>query len=625
MLCSLLVLTSLGQLQGQEEVLEGSLPTVVVQEERVEVYSDGQKAERFDSLDLQLVGLDNVGDLLQQSNSVFLRSYAPGGLSTASSRGTGYRHTAVLWNGFNLQSPMNGGNDLNLLPVFLMDDVQMSYGGGSALFGSGAIGGSLQLNNSPSGPMGQSGGLQLSAGSFQDLGQYAKYNIRTKRFASSLKAFHRQAQNDFRFRDQGQIRRQQQSHFQQFGLLQSLQYRLGPSQVVRAWGWYQNSDRQIPPNRTARNNREMQKDISLRLAAEWQYIARQGVIKSRAAFLDEQLDYSSDIVQNSASRTRSLDWQTEWDHQWHPKWRLNGGLQFIHRQAEAPSAFSSNPNRQQYALFGSLKTQQTHWSANLSIRQELVDGSFVPFTASLGGQYQAFKGWQLKGRAYRSYNLPTFNDLYWAGAGGTGNPNLEAESGWGTELGLALEGGNKWPWEQSLHLYSQWIDNWIQWLPSSGFNWEPGNLRSVWARGLEYQWKLGRQWGSTTWQFSTNYHLSLSSIHKTGPNESSALQGKQLIQTPLHSGSAQIRLLWPLLSITYTHLWTGKRFTTSDNAESQDAYQLATLRLRRRFLRWPLQPSASLHIHNLWDHAYEVVPLRPMPLRHFRLQLGIQF
>jgi len=70
-----------------------------------------------------------------------------GSIATSAIRGASAGHTVVVWNGLALQSPMLGLLDLSMLPSGLVDEVSIQYGGQSTLWGSGAIGGVIHLNN----------------------------------------------------------------------------------------------------------------------------------------------------------------------------------------------------------------------------------------------------------------------------------------------------------------------------------------------------------------------------------------------------------------------------------------------------------------------------------------------
>ncbi|MBQ0740765.1 Plug domain-containing protein, partial [Aquimarina celericrescens] len=68
-------------------------------------------------------------------------------VSSPSFRGTTAQQTAVVWNGFNINSQFNGQTDFNTLLVDGFDELSVRPGGGSVIYGTGAIGGSIHLKN----------------------------------------------------------------------------------------------------------------------------------------------------------------------------------------------------------------------------------------------------------------------------------------------------------------------------------------------------------------------------------------------------------------------------------------------------------------------------------------------
>jgi iron complex outermembrane receptor protein len=72
-----------------------------------------------------------------------------GGTATPSLRGTGAGHTGLTWNGVNISHPMLGQSDLSLVPVGLIDDIQIFYGGASMPLSNGGIGGIINLETHP--------------------------------------------------------------------------------------------------------------------------------------------------------------------------------------------------------------------------------------------------------------------------------------------------------------------------------------------------------------------------------------------------------------------------------------------------------------------------------------------
>ena len=68
-------------------------------------------------------------------------------VSSPSFRGTNASQTAVIWNGININSQLNGQTDFNTINTTNFDAIDIRSGGGSVQYGSGAIGGSIHLNN----------------------------------------------------------------------------------------------------------------------------------------------------------------------------------------------------------------------------------------------------------------------------------------------------------------------------------------------------------------------------------------------------------------------------------------------------------------------------------------------
>jgi len=66
----------------------------------------------------------SLAELLSAHTPVFVKAYGKGTLATASFRGTAASHTKVLWNGFEINSPMLGQVDLSLVPNNFYKDVE---------------------------------------------------------------------------------------------------------------------------------------------------------------------------------------------------------------------------------------------------------------------------------------------------------------------------------------------------------------------------------------------------------------------------------------------------------------------------------------------------------------------
>ena len=120
------------------------VPEVDLIENRLDLHKIG--AQQF-FLDSTLTKNSNsLSDLLRQNGPIFVKEY--GALSTAFFRGTPAAYTQLLWNGIPLNSLSTGIVDLGLFPTNIFSEIKLNSGGNSTLSGSGAIAGSIQLNNS---------------------------------------------------------------------------------------------------------------------------------------------------------------------------------------------------------------------------------------------------------------------------------------------------------------------------------------------------------------------------------------------------------------------------------------------------------------------------------------------
>ena len=93
------------------------LQSVTIQATKAEVQQTTNRVELLDTSAYARLTSSSISDLLNRESGLFIKSYGAGALATVSLRGSAAAHTAVYWNGFNLQSPMHGVTDLSLIPA----------------------------------------------------------------------------------------------------------------------------------------------------------------------------------------------------------------------------------------------------------------------------------------------------------------------------------------------------------------------------------------------------------------------------------------------------------------------------------------------------------------------------
>ncbi len=120
-----------------------TIEEIQVKANRLEQYLIGSSVQQIDSQTLNNYQSQSLAELLSHQSLVSVKTYGPGGVAGISIRGGGSHHASVIWNGINIQSPMNGEVNFSTLPVSFIDKAYIQFGGATTLFGSGTATGSI--------------------------------------------------------------------------------------------------------------------------------------------------------------------------------------------------------------------------------------------------------------------------------------------------------------------------------------------------------------------------------------------------------------------------------------------------------------------------------------------------
>ncbi|MDX2285520.1 MAG: TonB-dependent receptor [Bacteroidia bacterium] len=615
--CRLLLLLSLlstapAALHAQKPDSLRQLDPVAIEAYRLKALAAGQRQEPLAPALLDRFASATLGELLAGAGYAFVRAYSPGGLASPALRGSGAAHTAVLWNGFNLQSPLNGQADLTLFPVWLLGEATLLHGGLGAQIGSGALGGAIVLQT----PHAPGPGLRIRAlaGAESPGNWQSGLSLQLRHGARSAHTswIRQQAANRFAYEPPGGARtRQTGAAWQQQGFLHSERWQLGRRQHLQLHLWHQDALRQLPP-------RARQTDRALRLLAAWTWSGTRSEYTLRAARLHESLRYTDSLLALD-ELSGGVSWLAEAEalHRIGRRHRIHGGIQASRIRAQADGYGSQAFAQGRLAAFASWQAAWERCTGTLSLRQEQAGGRLLPPMPSLGLTAQLRPGLALRAGAGRMYRLPTFNDRYWRPGG---NPDLQSETGWSQELGADLSAASgRWAASAALTAFSSRIDRWIVWLPGSGY-WSPANARRVWARGIESQAQAQMQAGKTLLLASLRYAFTRST-HQLALRDGDESLGKQLIYTPAHQAALSAALRRGPWALECLHTWTGRRYTTTDHAGSLPGFLLGGAAASYRLQAGRQLLEIQLRTENLWNVRYQVVAGRPMPLRYLGASL----
>ncbi|MCB0402139.1 MAG: TonB-dependent receptor plug domain-containing protein [Flavobacteriales bacterium] len=629
----LFLIFSVGRSYGQDSTQRYALPEFRFSA-KPELMFDAVNTQQLDSSILNRYSTDNIAVVLSENSAATIRSYGVAGISSVSLRGGNANHTAVIWNGFNLQDPLNGGFNFAQSSSNLIDNISIQYGGGSTVYGSGAVGGVILLDNQAAFNRPFTATALARTGSFGMQGYQLQFGHGTKKISTRLRLFHHQINNDFEFENVASIGHPTQkylnAYMKQQGLLYEFYYRPASNQVLGSQLWLQSNFREIPGNMTIAYQEDLeehQHDDWLRWGLNWKktgakvnYEARTGIFYNRSTYVNSLIDLTSH--NNSFKNTTEVMGTVRLLK------KNQASLGIINQYTVGLSDnFNNNPTLNSSAIYlaPSFKFGKKV-TLNTSIREEWYNGSLTPLTYALNGKYLFYKNWYLCTGFSKNYKTPNFNDLYWNGAFASGNKNLESEHGYSGDVGLGIkQHRNKLSLQHEVTFFQSSIQNQIQWI-AAGSNWSPRNVKQVDTKGVEL--KSATTWSitsKTALTFRLNYAYTDARVTEKSPEESNDVLDKQLTYIPYYQGNTYLGLEIGNILIDMNVQYVGYQFTRSDNLEWLDAYTLTGAGLQYTFKKHDFKTSLFGKMNNIFNTVYEVRQWYPMPRMNYEIGIKLTF
>jgi iron complex outermembrane receptor protein len=611
-----------------------------------DTYQNSFKKTKIDTLIKRDFEHFDLGQLLSAFSPVFIKSYGKGSISSASFRGTAASHTQVLWNDFAINSPMLGQVDFSYVPESFFDEVGLLYGGGSLYKTSGALGGSVLLDNNTNQSKRPLLHINQSLGSFGSYNTAVSLNLRTENFSSGTRAMFQSSKNDFSYYNNGVLpsewMMQQNASFMNGGFLQQFSWQLTPYQRLSLMSWNQWNNRNIPPIMTnvykGGNPEEYQNTFFSRNVLGWLFHKNKSRIEVKGAWFYEDQHYylktttsddSSNVVTliDSKNNTTGFFAKSKWTQEFPRGWKTNVGLDLDYNKVISNN-YEGVKLRVTTSFYAGLK--KLFWeklTLDALVRSEVTDGKLLPLMPLLGINYRVIKNRDLYVRTTfsRNYHLPTLNDLYWYPGG---NINLKPEEGWQTEFGVNYV--NSFSKNHLLALdvsaYFSKMTNWIQWKPSDYRFWTPENIADVYTRGVEVSVQMSGRMNDWYYRVSGEYAFT-KTTDESQLAKDEGYNGRQLIYIPAHHGNLFLYMSYRNWSVGLNSVVTGERTTTMNPADSYSnslpAYWLNDLQLGKKWIMKKVDFQLQAKINNMFDVQYQAILWRAMPGRNFEVTLKL--
>ncbi len=607
-----------------------TLDNVEVVDTRAKKFSTGLKVDVLDVSLLKSFQGYSISDVLSSASNVNIKTYGPGGLSSISIRGGNSNNTAVLWNGINLQSPMNGGLNLSTLPMDLLGDVSLQMGGSGTLVGSGASFGVLRLSSSSILEKKNSAFLSSSIASYSNYRVAMGTNFYLGNSIFSVKGFYQDSKNDFEFVNTAKFgkptEKQTNSAYNQYGIVVDNKTLINDNLIFLGSVLYNKFDKDIQTIMSSYLPSDAnQVDENLFVSAIFKYSEDKLNLNFKNAYVNSKIDFTNSKSKGSQSISKSKsfiseiesDYSFDTDYVFKSKNNFYSAVNYTYETAES-DGYSENPSRNRISLIAILKGRMfsDKLSYALSFRDEIIDAEILPIQFSYGLELNLNKYLNFRSNISEVYRVPTINDLYWQESGfAVGNPNLENEEGITMDFGMIQHfGGEVVKFELDETVFANIIDNLIVWQPrSSDGKWKPVNKSIGVSSGFELGANLSIYLGESTFGVKESYSYTNA---KTSDDDGDTWERQ--IYTPEHNSNTTVWWEYKNIRANFLLNYYSQR-NTDYVGNSLPAYSLGDFSLGYNFKIHNLGISLLAKVNNLWDTQYQVTSGYAMPMRNYML------
>lgn len=586
---------------------------------RLQHFSTTEKIVKVDSIVLQNYDSKDLANVLQKISLVNISSNgSQGALSTVSIRGESATHTSVNWNGIPVNSLTTGSADLSLISAGSFNDIHIVYGAVAPLYGSGTLGGAIELANIPTWKDDSSVGLMTEAGSFSNYKTkiYGKYS--NSWISYTAQAFFQYGKNDFSYTDKYDFGspRERLTHNENkaYGTIQDLHLKLN-NHFIDLGAWYQAKNKNIAGLMGIGDpiSKQQQRDSSLKVYLGWKTLLGKFRVEAKTAYMYDYLKYtdgyiseiSSERVLNDLNLRYYLNSRFSLDVNGKYSW-LKGKTSSYENEETESRLSAAGKYTPDFGTF--IFTIGKEWNSEVDPPQ------MYSFSALLHPIPHLL---DVRAKIGTHYRRPTFNERYWQPGG---NVNLKSEKGWGVEFGFALLSRKALNGivNADLNLYRSVNKNSIAWKPTGAF-WSPQNTGEMISQGIELEF---------THLFSFNEN-TINSTVKYAYNDAydndkqSDGYKKTLAYRPHH--------LIKILSDFNRKKWSAGLITTfrSDTqtweGDDVDGNVLVDINGGYRFDTKFAKIKLTGRVENLLDKSYELVRFYPMPGRAYYLGVNLIF
>jgi outer membrane cobalamin receptor len=558
----------------------------------------------------------SVVDVLRTVPGIDLRpTGSAAGMVYYNLRGANADQVLVLVDGRRVGNAQGGGTDLSDLPLGDVERIEVLRGGASALYGSDAVGGVINIVTRRGG----NGKLRakVQSGSWGTWGTSLSQGQGGRRGSYRWSVERLGQEGDFRYKDNaGKEQTRVNNSFQRNSGRLETRYSAGRWGEVEAGGELYWARRGVPGSLSWLSPSALQRD------------ERYGA----------HLGHRATLVKGTTLNTRVAIQSGRRDYEDKPNFMDSRHLNHL-QQAEMLAAIDTGRGRQ--LLFGADYRRDDVKSTDAGRRHRVTGGLFgqwdlgvgaftlspsvrvdaqterkAVFTPRCGATLRVNRRLTLRAGANRSFRAPSFNDLYWPSDPWTGgNPALRPERAVELDGGLTMRLGRRGSLD--VDYYNRDTVDLIAWQPDNTGKWTPQNFNRVRTQGVEVaaQAPVSLVRGLSA---RVSYAWLRARIKAGAPSEI----GRQLYFRPEHQGTAGLRWSGRSWLVDLTATAVGDRWVNNANTNKLAGYGLLDATVRWNPSR---RDELAIEVRNLLDHEHRTDPSYPVPGRELQFTAARTF
>lgn len=587
---------------------EKEIDTVYIFDSQIHKVQRFHEVQKISAQEL-LKNPTNLSEVLRFQTPLSIRENGRGAVASPSFRGTTAQQTAFVWNGISINSAFLGQGDLNNIGFLTADQVDVKSGGGSVIYGSGAIGGSIHLDNILRFNRGFQGNFFSSLASFDTFINKLQAGYSNDKLSVKVSGVYNISQNDFEVPERRYLNRNGKYFNTDFNLATG--YKINEKHQISWISEFYNAMQHYPIFELSQTKTKYEsRNLRSLLSWDWKENLFQNSLKT--AFTEDEFSYFDSIDKPRASGGigRNYIVKNDFNYFFNSKWNAEALTEFQKNIGEGYQSGIKNISRNVISLAGLLRYFPSKtWEFEAGVKKDFVDQIQSPLLFSFSGKWKATSWYSADLNLSKNFRYPSFNDLYWISGG---NINLKPETSYQAELRNQIHLKN---FKLSLSPYFMDITDMIRWLPSQYGYWAPVNTNKVYSFGVEVLGNYKKKWTTQTLSGNLGYSFTKSLDQDTK---------KQLMYVPLHKIFGDVQYEYDFFKVYVQGLFTGRLFTDSKENINMalDPYFVMNTGFNVTLYK---TYSLGFAVNNIFNEIYETSAYYYMPKRNYNLNININF